>query len=195
MPNEELIQRGYLDDAGLKGDVYGSFEHLSLGATNVRELRSIGLVETIPNAVDFPFSIYKPPKNPANTKPDDVYFDRNSDVPQIIAVKEMKKPSEFDTEQKRTSAAEQALYSSATVGANVGITSDGSKYLYINVQRSLNNKTLVFFEEEDVSLARMVMNIQVPYQFTRAQKIQIVPSVRYQKSGPENKAFLSRKSL
>jgi hypothetical protein len=38
MANEELVQRGYLKSGKLKGEAFGAFEFLDLGATSVREL-------------------------------------------------------------------------------------------------------------------------------------------------------------
>jgi type I restriction enzyme M protein len=40
MANEELVQRGYLATGKLKGDPFGDFEELNIGATTIKELGS-----------------------------------------------------------------------------------------------------------------------------------------------------------
>jgi type I restriction enzyme M protein len=69
MANEELTQRGYLASGKLKGELFGSFERFNIGATTVKELVTCGIGAVVPEAIDFPFSVYKPPKKPSAAKP------------------------------------------------------------------------------------------------------------------------------
>ena len=59
MANEELNQRGYLIGGALKGDPYGVFEQLDIGATTISELVNSGLDCSIATSVAFPFEEYK----------------------------------------------------------------------------------------------------------------------------------------
>ena len=148
MAGEQILQLGYLDEGQLKGDKFGDFELLHLGATPATELVKVGLVSSLPAGIKFPFASYSIPKKTNLSKLDDVYFQRLGPNLEVVAVKEMKKPSEFSTPAKRIKAAEQALYSSAVVGARVGITSDGTSFLYINVPESLEKGEIVYIDEK-----------------------------------------------
>lgn len=147
MPNEELIQRGYIVNGRLKGDTFGIFERLNLGSTTVAELQRNGLVPTIPSSIGFPFTSYTPPKRPASAKPDEVYFQRNRLESRVVAITEMKRPLEFDTDDKRRKAAEQGLYSGAALSAKVAVVSDGTSYMYIDIEKSLQEQQLVTINE------------------------------------------------
>jgi type I restriction enzyme M protein len=84
MANEELNQRGYLATGKLTGDKFGEFERLNIGATSVRELKTVGVELIIPQKIDFPFKHYKAPKKPEAAKPDRVFFRRTAG--KLIAV-------------------------------------------------------------------------------------------------------------
>jgi hypothetical protein len=43
MSNEELNQRNYLATGKLKGEKFGDFEELNIGATSVKELKAVGV--------------------------------------------------------------------------------------------------------------------------------------------------------
>jgi len=75
MPGEELIQRGYITDSGIRGERFGRFEYLNLGSTTVGELLRVGLLNTILERITFPFTLYRPPSNANLAKPDGVFFE------------------------------------------------------------------------------------------------------------------------
>ena len=75
MANEELTQRNYLALGQLRGDAFGLFEELNIGATSVSELKSSGLDFAIAPSVTFPFAEYKCPKTLGACKPDRVLVD------------------------------------------------------------------------------------------------------------------------
>ena len=126
MPAEELIQRGYLKEGKIKGDKFGSYEILELGSTTIKELERIGLVNNIPDSVNYPFTKYSPPKNPKNTKPDTIFISRISDKVKVVASRELKQPNEFNTSDKITKAIEQGIYAATIVNAPISIVSDGT---------------------------------------------------------------------
>ncbi len=147
MPSEQLIQLEYFANGQVKGSKYGPFERLQLGQTTASALLSAGVLAVIPDHIDFPFSAYKVPKKTSASKADDFYLRRLSDGVEIVAIREMKTPNEFNTEAKRQVAIEQGLYSAAVVGAKVAIISDGNQYLYVDVISSLEKKEVVFVDD------------------------------------------------
>ena len=92
MANEELTQRNYLASGQLRGDAFGLFEELNIGATSVAELKSSGLDFAIAPAVTFPFTEYKRPKTFSACKPDRVLVDRRKGTPLPVAIAEHKGP-------------------------------------------------------------------------------------------------------
>ncbi|GLT16562.1 hypothetical protein GCM10007938_03380 [Vibrio zhanjiangensis] len=147
MPGEELIQRNYVVDGKLKGEPFGGYELLELGATTVNELISIGLLDSVPTSVDFPFSKYKAPKRTKNTRPDAIYISHVADKTTVLCNKEVKKPTELNTDTKKVKAIEQALYASAVLGTKVSVITDGTQYIYLDSKKSLSDKELVLFQE------------------------------------------------
>lgn len=148
MSKEQLIQNGYLDDGYLKGETFGSFERLSLGATTIKELRHQGLACPEVSRVDFPFTAYTPPKNPNSTKPDEVYAQRKDRQLHPVAVLERKAPHELKSEPQRAYAAEQALYAGAVADARVAGITDGANFRYLDVNTSLKKQQLVYIDEQ-----------------------------------------------
>ena len=147
MASEELIQRGYLEGGNLKGDAFGVYEQLNIGATTLRDLRSSGLDCAIATSVPYPFRAYKATKKPHLAKPDRVILDRRKGTPVPVAIIEQKPPSKFDTEKKVRVASEQALFYAAALGIRVAAATDGKKVRYIDVDESLNTGILVCFSE------------------------------------------------
>lgn len=147
MSNEELNQRRYLDSGRLKGESFGQFETFNIGATSVRELKAAGVSIAIPNAIDFPWSCYTPPKKPANAKPDRVFMRRESGNLVVVAVAEHKAPTKLRTSTEIQKAAEQALFAGAATGATVAAISDGRVWFYIDVERSLLALNVSFFSD------------------------------------------------
>lgn len=148
MANEELTQRSYLATGKLRGDTYGPFEEFNIGATSIAELRSAGLDFTPPTSVNFPFRLYKAPKSLPNGKPDRVMVDRRKGTPVPVAVAEHKKGTKLRTDKEFLYACEQGLCHAATLGVRVAVATDGAKVnRYVDVEASLNDGKLVFFEE------------------------------------------------
>jgi type I restriction-modification system DNA methylase subunit len=148
MANEELHQRSYLSGGKLKGSKFGIYEELNIGATHVKELQAVGVSAIIPDSVNFPFSRYSPPQKPASAKPDRVFLQRVSGTLNPVAVAEHKAPTKLLSENDQCKAAEQSLYAAASLGAPIAVTSDGTKYKYVDVQESLSEKRLVYFNED-----------------------------------------------
>lgn len=147
MANEELSQRNYLTNEGLKGDAFGEFERFNLGATSLAELISAGLDASVATSVPFPFALYSPPNSPSSAKPDMVIADRRKGTVVPVCCVEWKKKTQFDSTKKQLKASEQALLSSAALGARFAVSTDGTRFLYIDVDESLNQAKLVSMQE------------------------------------------------
>lgn len=147
MANEELTQRGYLASGYLRGDTFGEFELLNIGATTIKELTSAGVKIVPPSTVDFPFVAYNPPTKPVRAKPDRVILRRIGADFVPVANAENKAPGKNKTEKEKARSAEQALYVGAALQVAVAITSDGKRDIYIDVKSSLLNKRLEYFSE------------------------------------------------
>ena len=147
MPSEEIIQRNYLVESKLKGSPFGKYEILELGSTTVNSLISVGLLGDVPETVDYPFTKYKAPKKTRNTKPDAIYISNIGESTQIVCNKEIKKPTELNTEVKKVKALEQALYASVVLGVKLSVVTDGTQYLYLDAIKSYENKEIVLLDE------------------------------------------------
>ena len=147
MPNEELVQRGYLSSGELKGDAFGTLEILDIGATTIAELMSSGLEAIVPASVTFPFTEYSAPRSPTGAKPDRVYLRRTGSRPIPVAVSEYKAPREFNTEKLVHKAEEQALHNGLALGVRVAIATDGSIFRYIDVDSSRLAGQIHYFQE------------------------------------------------
>lgn len=148
MSNEELNQRKYLVSGKLRGDKFGDFEELNIGSTSVEELRAVGVDIVIPATVSFPFAHYKPPKNPKSARPDRVFLRRQNGKLQPVATAEHKAPAKLRTKKEFDRAAEQGLFSAATISATIAVTSDGQTSRYVDVPKSLATGTLVYYPEK-----------------------------------------------
>lgn len=148
MANEELIQRKYLVTGKLKGDPFGSFEELNIGNTSIKELLSCGVASVVPETISFDFQAYKPPKVPVNAEPDRVFLQRNGSSLIPVAVAENKAPKKLVTNDARLKAAEQAYFGGAALGVPIAITTNGSRYFYIDVEATTNAGTLQYFDEK-----------------------------------------------
>lgn len=147
--NEELIQRGYIQNGLIVGDKYGQYAFLDLGSTTIKSLHGIGLLSGIPDRdeIRFPFtSSYKLPK-PISCKPDRVFYQEVDGQYQVVATGEFKQPTELNTEKKKLKARDQALYAACVTGAYLAIVTDGTEYEYIDVHSSLKSKEYKFIEE------------------------------------------------
>ncbi|MCB2108329.1 MAG: N-6 DNA methylase, partial [Rhodobacteraceae bacterium] len=147
MSNEELNQRGYLTNGRIKGTKFGEFEELNIGSTSINELKSVGLDIVVPTAIKFPFANYKPPKKTASVKPDRVFLQRKDGKVNAVATAEHKAPAKLRTPKELLKAAEQGLFAAAAMGATLAITSDGKQWKYVDVQKSLATKKVVYFSE------------------------------------------------
>ncbi len=150
MASEELQQRGYLSSGQLKGESFGSFERLSLGATRLDALVQAGLSVTLPESHSFVCAEYKAPYSPAALKPDDVYLQRRNGIPVPIAIKEQKRPGEFEGRQgprRALGAQEQALLSAHALGAPIAVATDGTKNFYIDVADSIAAAAVTFLSD------------------------------------------------
>jgi hypothetical protein len=145
MANEELIQRGYLSSKNLKGDPFGDFEELNIGATSLRELIKAGVKFTVPSKIQFPFKYYKYPKKVASAKPDRVFLRRNGRDLRPVAVGENKAPTKLLSKADIERGCEQVLFTATAMGAPIGVATNGEKYLYIDVASSLAKQEMAFF--------------------------------------------------
>ncbi|RWB94994.1 MULTISPECIES: N-6 DNA methylase [unclassified Mesorhizobium] len=148
MSNEELNQRGYLATGTIKGNKFGDFEDLNIGATSVRELRAVGIDVVIPTSIDFPFTAYKPLKAPGSAKPDRVFLRRQGNKLKPVATGEDKAPTKMRSAAEVLKASEQGLFAAAALGAPVAVTSNGKSWLYLDVMQSLAGKKLVYFSDK-----------------------------------------------
>ena len=150
MPNEELVQRGCIDEHGrLRGKRFGDFEELDLGNTKVRELKSVGVDFVIPSSISFSFkSNYKVPKKPENAMPDRVFLRRVGGSLRPVAIAETKRVTMHTTAAHQLRAAEQAVFAGAALGVEIAVTWDGARSIYISVPKSLATNTIVHLPEQ-----------------------------------------------
>jgi type I restriction enzyme M protein len=156
MPNEELVQRGYLSTGNLRGIPFGEFEELNIGATSIAELVAAGVSITVPASVDFQFRAYKAPKKPTSAKPDRVFLRRSGSSLVPVTVAEYKAPKHRSA-AKLQIAAEQSLYSAIALGVRVAITTNGDGWQYIDVEASKSQKKVVYFDDESRDLNPAVL--------------------------------------
>lgn len=144
---EQLRQLGYLRSEGLAGEPFGDFEVFKVGGTRVDAFRHAGMSIDIPATIDYPFTDYRHPSTPGAVKPDTVYGHRVGDTLRAAAVAEWKDPSRLRTAKQRNSAAEQALFCALAMDAKVAVTTDGTRYRYIDPAASLEAQQIVEFDE------------------------------------------------
>ena len=148
MANEELTQRGYLASGAIRGGHFGVFEELNIGATSIAELKSVGLDFEPATSVSYPFSEYKAPKKTVLGKPDRVIIDRRKGTPVPVAIAEHKRPTKLRNEKDLKRASEQGLFQAAAMGVRIAIVTNAETYSYIDVEASLNDGLLRYFEEK-----------------------------------------------
>jgi len=148
MANEELVARGYFSSGRFEGERFGAFEVFFIGGTSVTALKRVGVDITIPDSIDYPFSLYKAPKKPSAARPDRLYVRRTSEGLIPVAIGEDKAPTKLLEEKAVLRAAEQGLFAAAAIGANVAITSNGERFYYINVKASLLEQQIIYFDEK-----------------------------------------------
>lgn len=148
MANEELTQRGYLASGSLRGQKFGDFEELNIGATTVKELVASGVHAVIPTNVNFPFKLFKPPKSPQSAKPDRVFLLRQQHDLVPVAVGENKAPAKLLDQNALLKTAEQGLYYAACLGVRIAIVSNGQRWFYVDVEESLNIGEVAYFGEK-----------------------------------------------
>ena len=159
MANEELHQRGYLSTGKLVGSKFGEFEELNIGATSTHELKKCGVDIVIPDTVSFPFQSYKPPKHPGACKADRVFLRRHNGNLEPAAIAEHKAPAKLLTSKQHRVAAEQGIYSAASLGARIAVTSNGQRYFYIDVVKSLQDGDVVYFGEKRDFVPAVLKNL------------------------------------
>lgn len=147
MPSEDITREQYLASGTLRGTRFGDFETLTLGATNVSELVTLGVTALVPLAIDYPFTRYTPPKKPASAKPDRIYLRREADRLLPVAVEEWKQANRLTTAAHRLEAGEQALFAALALGVHVGVVSGGMRTEYVDVQASSAAGNLRYFDE------------------------------------------------
>jgi len=148
MSNEELNQRGYLASGRIKGNKFGDYEELNIGATSIRELKAVGVDITIPSSINFPFALYKALKTPGSAKPDRVFLRRQDGQLKPVATAEHKAPTKLRSPNELQKAAEQGLFAAVAIGAPVAVTSNGQSWLYIDVENSLKQKKIVYHSDK-----------------------------------------------
>lgn len=147
MASEELNQNGYMAGNELRGERFGKYEHLNIGATSIAALVKAGVKAIVPAAVNFPFTKYSPPKKPSAAKPDRVFLHRVGQDLIPVAVAENKAPKAYKSNDDILKAQEQALFSAIALSVHVAVTTDGSSDRYIDVQASTNAGRICLFDE------------------------------------------------
>ncbi|RRA50507.1 N-6 DNA methylase [Acidipila sp. EB88] len=147
MSNEELNQRNYFVNGKLRGEMFGDFEAMNIGGTSVRELKAVGIDLLIPESVSFPWTLYAAPKKPGNAKPDRVFLRRDAGKLRVVANAEQKAPTKLRSSKEVLKAAEQALFAGAAMGTTIAAISNGSNWMYIDVEKSLLAGEVVYFPE------------------------------------------------
>ncbi len=115
--SEELNQRG-LSENGLK---IGGYEYYNIGSVTLNQLRKHKIVP------DKDYGDY------TNRKPDGLLADRkNKKNVKIVAVIEHKDTGKFKSEKEKIACVQQCNDVCQLVGAEIGIATDGSSYIWFN---------------------------------------------------------------
>ncbi len=147
MASEQLIQNGLIQNGMLKGQAFGKFERLKLGATTVANLIKAGLSATVPSSIAFPFAKYQPPKSPETCKPDNVCIQRVGDVVKPVAIEEFKSATELKSSDNILKAAEQGLYGAVALGVSLAVIRNDTKTFYIDVAASMAEQKIIYINE------------------------------------------------
>ena len=122
--SEELIQRRLTK----KGIVIGEYELYPTHSTTIKQYKQLKII---------------PDKNYGNyekRKPDGLLVDRrNKSSTKVILTLEYKKPTDFQTEKQKKEAIEQCNDLAQTLGAKIGVISDGIVTFWINPNHSDKN--------------------------------------------------------
>lgn len=145
--DEELTQRRYVTADGLRGDPFGIYEQLNIGATNLAALVRAGLTCTLAATVEFPFVAFRPPARVAACRPDRLVCRRDADGFHPVAVLEHKAPAEIDNERKKLAAAEQALFYGIALGVPLAAFTNDTDYWYVDVAASVEAGEVVYADD------------------------------------------------
>lgn len=117
MSSEELISRGLSE----KGISFGCFEFFPLHSTTLKQYKQSKIV---PNIEYGDYEV---------RKPDGLIVARTKkSTPDVIAVLEYKKPTDFQTDKQKKDATEQCNDLCQMLGAKIGIITDGIVTYWIN---------------------------------------------------------------
>jgi type I restriction enzyme M protein len=126
--SEELRQKGLLEH----GLIIGHYEYYNIGATNLNQLKK---AEIIPE---------KDYGDYGKRKPDALLVDRrNKSKIKVIAVIEYKDIEKFSTSQDKKKTSEQCNDVSQVLDADIGISTDGNSYVWINPKHPDKNNEYV----------------------------------------------------
>jgi hypothetical protein len=102
----------------------------------------------IPSLIKFPFKAYKALKTAGSAKPDRVFLRRQDGKLTPVATAEHKAPTKLRSKDELQKAAEQGLFAAATLGAAVAVTSNGARWFYIDVKKSLEKGEVVYLTDK-----------------------------------------------
>ena len=141
------MQRGYITKEGIKGERFGGYEKLELGATSLSDLAKAGIRCLLPTKIPFTFREFKRTGNVPQKKPDRVYLVRKDGDLRAVAVAEFKPDIDAMSEKQTLSGAEQALISAYALDAKIAILSDGKKDIYVDAEKSVETGRIVYLQE------------------------------------------------
>jgi type I restriction enzyme M protein len=132
--SEELIKNNLIK----KGLTFDNYEYfISIGATTLNQLKKAKIIKD------------KDYKSYSGLRPDGLIIDRSDRGNiQVICVIEFKKPSEFNTTEKRDIACKQCNIYCQLLESAFGIITDGKDFIWINPQIDFNKSEVRYFEKE-----------------------------------------------
>lgn len=144
--SEELIQRKLLDET----QKIGNWNFYNIGATNLNALKENNIIKD------------KDYKELGRRKPDGIIVSNNKE---IIAIIENKNPINFNTDNKKREAIDQALDLTEPLGVKIAIATDGVDTIWINglngeyIKDNEDNKIKHDFNYKDKEVERLIIEI------------------------------------
>jgi type I restriction-modification system DNA methylase subunit len=126
-----------------QGEKLDSFERYVLGATTLAQLKQAGIIDSFVDQIAFQPKIWKGSPSPAS-RPDELVLDGKI----VKLVVERKTSFELATPKLEESASEQCLTYMQQLRCQLGVTTDGTKFLWINDPANKSTEVRYIYDEQ-----------------------------------------------
>jgi len=145
----EELQRYQVTGTGgrvqYQGEAFDSFQRYVLGATTLTQLKQAGIIESFVNEIAFQPKIWRGSSSQAS-RPDELIVDGRI----VKLVIERKTPEELATPKLEESAAEQCLTYMQQLRCQLGVVTDGTKFLWINDPENKSSEVRYIYDEQQL---------------------------------------------